>query len=176
MLANLIMTIIGPDRPGLVGSLASVIASQGGNWLESRMGHLEGQFAGILRVQVPEESVDSLLNALRGLESEKLEVIAHRGESIEASASLLRSFSLEVIGHDRPGIVREITGTLARFRINVEELETERSSAPMTGGMLFQARARIVLPADCPESLVRSELEKIASDLMVELRLGENAG
>ena len=174
MLSHLIMTIIGPDRPGLVTSLASVVAAHGGNWLECRMSHLEGQFAGILRVQVPEDSVDSLLDALRRLESEKLTVIAHRGDPSASALTPSRSLALEVIGHDRPGIVREITRTLARFRANVEELETDRSSAPMTGEMLFHARARIVLPDACAESAVREELERIAADLMVELRLEQD--
>src|SRR4051812_3506563 len=40
----LVMTIIGPDRPGLVELLASLVAEHGGNWLESRMSHLAGQF------------------------------------------------------------------------------------------------------------------------------------
>ena len=50
---NLVLTLIGPDRPGLVEAVAQPIAANGGNWLESRMAHLGGKFAGILRVDVP---------------------------------------------------------------------------------------------------------------------------
>ena len=171
MSSNLVMTIIGPDRPGLVESLASTIAAHGGNWLESRMEHLGGQFAGILRVQVSEESVEPMTRALRELESNQVSVVVNRGASSEISDSGGTALNLEVIGHDRPGIISEITRVLAGFKVNVQELETERLSAPMSGEMMFQARARITLPRSCEESEVRAELEHIASDLMVELRL-----
>lgn len=171
MLAHLVMTIIGPDRPGLVESLASTIQAHGGNWLESRMGHLGGQFAGILRVQVEEGSVATMTDALRALESNQLRVVINRGAESDVLEQKVNALNLEVIGHDRPGIVSEITRVLAGFRINVESLETERLSAPMSGEMLFQARARIDLPSDCLEEEVRHTLEEIASDLMVELRL-----
>jgi glycine cleavage system regulatory protein len=135
------------------------------------MGHLGGQFAGILRVQVDADSVDAMTDALRALESSELKVVVHRGDGPDAAEPGIAALSLEVIGHDRPGIVSEITRVLAGFEVNVEALETERLSAPMSGEMLFQARARIVLPPDCRVADVRSKLEEIASDLMVELRL-----
>jgi len=171
MPSNLVMTIICPDRSGLVESLASTIAAHGGNWLESRMGHLGGQFAGILSVQVPEESIEPMTRALRELESNQVSVVVNRGASSEVADSTQTALNLEVIGHDRPGIVSEITRVLAGFKINVAELETECLSAPMSGEMMFQARARISLPQSCDEGDVRAELEHIASDLMVELRL-----
>lgn len=174
MQSHLVMTIIGPDRPGLVESLATTIKAHGGNWLESRMGHLGGQFTGILRVQAAEESIESMIEALRALESSELRVVVHRGATSETTTGAFNVLNLEVIGHDRPGIVSEIARILAGFQINVETLETERISAPMSGELLFQARARIGLPADCPEEEVRRKLEEIASDLMVELRLEQD--
>ena len=77
MLATLVMTVIGPDRPGLVQLLATRVADHGGNWLESRMCRLGGQFAGLLRVEVAEEQSDALRRALAGLEAEGLNVIVH---------------------------------------------------------------------------------------------------
>src|SRR5687767_1257520 len=77
MLATLVMTVIGADRPGLVQMVASRVADHGGNWLESRMCRLGGQFAGILRVEVPVERRDDLVNALRTLEVDGLRVIIH---------------------------------------------------------------------------------------------------
>ena len=171
MPSNLVMTITAPDRPGLVESLASTITAHGGNWLESRMGHLGGQFAGILRIQVPEESVEPMTRALSELESNQVCVVVDRDVPSEVTDPAQTALNLEVIGHDRPGIVSEISRVLAGFKINVEELETECLSAPMSGEMMFQARARITLPQSCVESEVRAELEHIASDLMVELRL-----
>ena len=82
MEALLVMTIIGRDRPGLVDSVAQVVAAHGGNWLESRMSRLGGHFAGILRVSVPSDRQPALGNALRQLQSAGLSVVVHRDEAM----------------------------------------------------------------------------------------------
>ena len=60
------MTVIGPDRTGLVDAVAALVTEHGGNWLESRMSRLGGHFAGILRVEAPEEREKGLVAALEG--------------------------------------------------------------------------------------------------------------
>ena len=73
----LVMTVIGEDRPGLVDSVAGIVAEQGGNWLESRMSRLGGQFAGILRVQISAEKEAALVRSLKHLETEGLSIVVH---------------------------------------------------------------------------------------------------
>jgi glycine cleavage system regulatory protein len=78
---------------------------------------------------------------------------------------------LELIGLDRPGLVREISQLLARHDVNVEELITDRTSAPMSGEMLFRANARLKVPAHIDAVHLRGSLERLASDLTVEIKL-----
>jgi glycine cleavage system regulatory protein len=156
--------------------VAEVIAGHGGNWLESRMAHLAGKFAGILRVEVPPAQVAPLSVALAGLQERGLRVIAEPSEAGEPPAmDQARTMDLELVGLDRPGIVREISQILARSGANVEELSTNRSSAPMSGEMLFSAKTRVRLPAHADVARLRAGLERMASDLMVEIRLVETA-
>jgi glycine cleavage system regulatory protein len=180
MLATLVMTVIGADRPGLVKMVASRVADHGGNWLESRMCHLGGQFAGILRVEVAPERRGEVLDALRALEAEGLRVIIHaedgtemaeRGNGAGTGAGGGSLATVELVGSDRPGILRSISGVFAAHGINVEDLASERVNAPMDGGQLFQARATVYVPASVKISDVRADLEKIAADLMVDLKL-----
>src|SRR2546429_5453896 len=77
MQLSLVMTVIGRDKPGLVDSLAGIVAEHGGNWLESRMSRLGGQFAGILRVQVPAEKEATLVGALQQIQPAGLYVLGH---------------------------------------------------------------------------------------------------
>jgi glycine cleavage system regulatory protein len=116
----LVMTIIGADRPGLVESVAAIVTEHGGNWLESRMARLGGQFAGILRVEVATERESALRSALKQAESRGLTVVV-QPDQVPATASAARLSSLDIVGQDRPGIVRQISGTLARHGVNVEE-------------------------------------------------------
>ena len=170
MQVPLVMTVIGKDRTGLVESLARLVAEHDGNWLESRMCRLGGEFAGILRIHVPAEKQSALLRALKELQTQGLNVVACADQS-SADASQANLTSLEIVGHDRPGIIREITRALAGQGVNVEELSSECVSAPMSGEPLFRARARLRLPARCDTAALRKELEKIASDLMVDISL-----
>ena len=168
----LVMTIIGQDRPGLVDSVAGLVAEHGGNWLESRMSRLGGQFAGILRVEVPSGNEAALAAALKKLESRGLSVVVHPDQATMPVASARQSV-LEIVGQDRPGIVREISHALVSFGVNVEELETECASAAMSGETLFKARARLSIPEACDVARIRQQLERIAADLIVEISLAE---
>ena len=168
----LVMTIIGQDRPGLVESVAALVAEHGGNWLESRMSRLGGQFAGILRVEAPDENEPALVVALQKLQSRGLTVVVHPDQPKPLPATA-RQTVLEIVGQDRPGIVRQISHALASLGVNVEELQTECASAAMSGETLFKARARLSLPESCTTAQVREKLERIAADLIVEISLAD---
>lgn len=167
---SVVMTLIGEDRPGLVDSVATIVAAHGGNWLESRLSRLGGQFAGIVHIELPAGAEPALTRALQGLSAEGLIVTVHPDRSQPASRPQ-RLNLLEIVGQDRPGIVRQISHALAGFGVNVEELHTECSSAAMSGEPLFKARARLNIPDSCNVAELRQTLEKIAADLIVDISL-----
>jgi glycine cleavage system regulatory protein len=106
---------------------------------------------------------------LRGLSAQGLNIVVHSEPVVSSGPAPVTV--LEVVGQDRPGIVRQISEALARFKVNVEELETERSSAAMSGEMLFKARARLSIPPTCDLGKLRDTLERIAADLIVDVTL-----
>jgi glycine cleavage system regulatory protein len=168
MRVTLVLTLIATDRPGLVDAIASVIGDHEGNWLESRMSRLGGQFAGILRVELPAGQQAALEAALRQLDAHGLHVAIQPGAPAgEPGSGELRI--LEVVGHDRPGIVRQISHALAQRGVNVEEFSSEVASAAMSGEPLFRARAKVRLPSGLDWDALQAELEGIAADLIVEL-------
>jgi glycine cleavage system regulatory protein len=166
----LVMTVLGKDRTGLVESIARLVAEHGGNWLESRMCRLGGEFAGILRVHIPAEKRAALEQALAKLNDLSIVV---RSDEAPRAAGESHLATLEVVGPDRPGIVREITHALAAQGVNVEELSTECVSAPMSGEALFQASAMLLLPAGVSVSALRQALEQAVTGLTVEVTLAE---
>ena len=172
MQITLVMTIIGPDRTGLVESVARTVADHGGNWLESRMCRLGGEFAGLLRIEIPVENKSSLLAALQKLQQNGLQIVIRANEP-DLNSVTGRQTKLEIVGSDRPGIVRDITSALARANVNVEEFSSELVSAPMSGEALFKASARLQLPERCDLAALKKDLEKIAADLLVDVSFGE---
>ena len=169
---DVVLTLIGTDRPGLVGSVAAIVASHGGNWLESRMTRLGGKFAGILRAELPEQRVAAALRALANLETDGIKVVAETEPREDREPAVGQvGMALDVLGVDRPGIVREIAQLLAEVGVNVEELATDRRSAPMSGEILFEARAHVHVPASTDRAALRARREQVAKDLMVDVRI-----
>jgi glycine cleavage system regulatory protein len=167
---SLVLTLLGADRPGLVERLSEVLTAHGGNWVESRMAHLAGQFAGILRLELPSQAVESFGRDCAALGSEGLKVSIAES-TLGASSADRRVLKLELVGQDRPGIVREISRALAQHGINVEELSTGVESAPMSAELLFFAKARLSVPLDTSTERLRRLLEPIGNDLMVDIAL-----
>ncbi|AYC31204.1 ACT domain-containing protein [Pseudomonas cavernae] len=166
---HLVLTVIAQDQPGLVERIAKCIAEHGGNWLESRMARMAGQFAGILKISVPAEAYDELVDALQALQGEGIRVLLAES-GIEPSCTW-KPIHLDLVGNDRPGIVRDITRLLSEHGINIESLVTEVLPAPMSSEPLFHAEAILAVPLTLSLELLQTRLETLADDLMVELNL-----
>jgi glycine cleavage system regulatory protein len=168
----LVLTVLGDDRPGLVESVAQIIATHGGNWLESRMARLAGKFAGILRASVPDVQAEALTMALQGLAAQGLRLLIEWSPS-DAPAQNYRQFTLDLMGSDRVGIIRDISHALAQRGINIDALDTAYMSAPMTGEMLFKATAQLSVPLHVMIVELQEGLERLAHDLMVDITLAD---
>lgn len=169
---SLVITLIGPDRPGLVGKVSDIVRQNNGNWLESRMAHLAGQFAGIVLVDVTDSHADSLTTALHDLNQQGLKVVVELDVVLSSSTSTSGSLvALNVVGSDRPGIVREVTQVLTANQVNVEEFTTHCSDAPMSGGRIFKVEAHLRLPEGLSLPQLQDKLEAVAADLMVDISL-----
>lgn len=170
---TLIVGFMGEDRPGIVQSLAEIVAEHGGNWLESRMNHLAGHFAGTARIEIDEARFDALRAAL---ESVRYLTVLIREPIEREGTSPIRTMYLEIVGPDRQGIVREVTHALARHVINVSQLETRVYAAAMSGGRTFEANVEVEVPENADVDAIAAQLDLIARDLGVEILLEEEPG
>lgn len=166
---SVVFTFISKDRPGLVEQVSSAIAQAGGSWQESRMTQLAGQFAGIGRVSVANEQREGLEQALRALSQEGILVSIDNSEHSAAAVKDQQTCQLHVLGNDRPGIVREVSRALKERQINVTELSSNITSAPMSGDALFDARVKADLPPGCDLDELEDALDDIAEQLSVDI-------
>ena len=171
-MATFILTVLGDDRPGLVSALSAPIKAHGASWERSQLSQLAGKFAGIVVVSVASRRLDSLAAELTALDSQGLRITLERTDE-QAPRDSLR-LNLELLGDDRPGIVAEISASLAALDVSIEELSTDVHEAPMSGGMIFEARAVLDAPLTTNTEELRSMLEGLADELMVELRLSDD--
>jgi glycine cleavage system regulatory protein len=167
---SLVISFIGDDRPGLIEQISAAVSKHEGNWLESRMSQLAGKFAGIVRVGVATEHIEGMTEALQALGSQGLSVLVEASE-VTSTSDARKILLLNMIGLDRPGIVREVSQALAKYNINVLEMTTNITNAPMTGELMFNADASIEIPLDVDIRDLHDQLEVITNDLAVEMEL-----
>lgn len=164
---DLVFTLLGPDRPGIVKDISALVREHGGNWMESSLSHLAGHFAGLVRVTVPTEKRSGLLDALSGLEGSGLKVVVadQAGPMLDEGTRV----AFELTANDRPGLIEELTGALAQLEVNVIELHTTAESAPMATEMLFVAQFDVALPANVDEEALSARLEQLSDDIMIDM-------
>ncbi len=171
MARALVLTVIGEDRPGLVEALAEVITGHEGSWDESRMARLAGHFAGVVQIHLPDERADAFIAALDRLEESGLRVSVVDSQWSLVDIDHRDTIRFELVGQDRPGIIREISSAMAALGVSVQDLRTVVESAPMSGERLFRAHAELAPPADVEVEKIRAALERLADELMVDLTL-----
>ena len=168
-MADLVLTVLGDDRPGLVQAVSAPVEEAGGSWQRSQLTRLAGKFAGVVLVSVPDDRVDEVEQAWAELSEHGLEV---RSEPASAAAPpAATTIGLHLLGDDRPGIVAEISAVLADHGVGIDEMETDVREAPMAGGMLFEIDATLSLPADLDGDDLARSLEAVAGELMVDVTL-----
>lgn len=170
MQTHLVFTVIATDRPGLVGRMADIIAAAGGNWIESSMARLGGEFAGIVRIAIEGMHADALVGELRALSADGIDITL-RSDQAGAEQSGGASAHLDLVSQDHPGILRDITRVLSAQGVSIEHLETEVVSGSMQGEALFKASADLRLPAGLQPAALSEALQETAGDLMADVTL-----
>lgn len=171
MSKTFIITFIGDDRPGLVEQLSGTIEQHGGNWQQSQLAQLGGKFAGLILVSLDRDEDKPLEEALKGLASSGLSVRVTPCTETAAAPEDGRNIALNVLGPDRPGIVREVSRALAQRRINVVEMESRVDSAAMSGELLFRARIEARVPHDTDMADLQDRLDAIANQMTLDIDL-----
>lgn len=171
MMTSIVLTIIGPDRPGLVSAVSDEAKKFGANWADSLMANLAGQFAGIVHLQVSAKNAEPLIAALTALESPGMRITAVKGGGADGAPS--RRIKLDLIGQDRPGIIHSISNQLASQGVSIEKLQTQIASGAMSGEQMFQMHAVLVVPSGLADDKLRDGLEGLANELMVDIELDQ---
>jgi methionyl-tRNA formyltransferase len=165
----LIVTVLGADRPGIVSLLSDRAQRFGASWTNSRMSHLSGEFAGMVQLEVPPESADGLIAALKDLESTGLRVAIAKSEG-KANTTGLRLMTLELVGSDQVGIVSKLTAALTARNISIEQIDT--AIAQGANQTSFKVRAEILVPKTVNDADLRSALDALAQEITVDIALG----
>ncbi len=173
-MSSLVVTLIGPDRPGLVRAVSDKAIEHCANWSDSLMANFAGQFAGIVHLQVAADKSLALQHALRALDSDALRILVTLADDLPP-APRARRIRLELIGHDRPGIIRSISTRLANQGVSIDKMKTHIASGAMSGEQMFHLDAQLTAPQELDTDLLREDLESLANELMVDITFDSGA-
>lgn len=170
-MTTLVLTLIGDDRSGLVNALAAAVVDQGGNWERSQLAELAGAFAGIVVVEVPDERTEALKAAVTSIDGLTVTIV---DADAVAAPEPDRRIHVALLGNDRPGIVKELSGVVADLGLSIEEMMTGTRDAPMAGGRLFEAELIVPITPGTDLDALRGALERLADELMVDITLEDD--
>ncbi|OOE66669.1 glycine cleavage system protein R [Salinivibrio sp. IB282] len=160
---HFVITLVGPDRAGLVDQISHTVFSHHGNWQASRLSQLPGQFAGIIHISVSDTYADALVHSLRALDGLQLLI----ADATPASPSPI-THTLSVTGNDRRGIVQTLSQLLAAHGVTINKLNTQTQSAANTGGQIFTADFYLTVPPTADINVLHEALETLSDDLIVD--------
>ena len=176
---SLIISAVGSDRPGIVSELSGAITSHGGNIEKSRMTRLGSDFTIIMLVTVDSNWQESLMVALQAIKELSITI-----KCTESSNTVITgknghvttgdNFEIALGGADNEGIVQVLSKYLAGRSINILEMETHISNAPITGTPLFNLVAIITIPDNRDLAEIQSDLTLIAKKLGVEIIVNQS--
>jgi glycine cleavage system transcriptional repressor len=170
-MVQMIVTAVGPDRPGIVGELAGFVDAAGGNLLDSRMVNLRGEFAMMILLECPPEAAKKFEQEMPKIGAGMGLTITVRPQEKRGEATRGLPYRLKTYSLDQPGIVAKLTAVLRSNGVNIEELEARQESAAFAGGALFLTEMRLTVPVDVALGKLRRELEEVGNALNCDVDL-----
>ena len=146
MSKNIVLTLTGHDKVGIVDNVTSLIAKHGGNVESSRMARLGGEFAMLVLISMAENELGGLDNDFAQLRADGYQVLLMPTEDEAGKYAGWLPYEIEVTGADHEGIIREIAHQLASQGINIESMDTSATPAPMSGTPLFMMKGIVLVP------------------------------
>ncbi len=167
---NLVLTVTGPDRVGMVEEVAGLVAARGGNVEVSRMARLGGEFAILMLVAVPDDRLDGLETDLARLSDRGYTVSTTQARAGASAHPDARRYRIAVQGADHEGIIQEVARYLSHLGINIESADSDTIPAPISGVPLFTMTAEVAVPP-APEGPVDWEtgLRELAAHQNLEV-------
>lgn len=171
MRRNIVFTLTGPDRVGLVEEVTRLMLELGGNVETSRAVRLGGEFAILMLVALPADKASELDAAFLHLTSSGYRMTVGETEAIGESSQGWLPYRIEVRGADHEGIIHDIAAGLSQRGINIESMDTGTSAASVSGAPLFHMTALVAVPQKLPEGDWLPELEEAASQANVDVNV-----
>ena len=167
---NIIITLTGADRVGIVEEVTGLLLNRGGNVEVSHMAHLASEFAILMLVSIPSEQLAGLETDMQSLIAQGYKVTTTQTKQTDAHAYPgWRPYRIEVRGADQEGIVYEIASTMKERGINIESMDMQVVQAPVSGSPLFNMKGLVAVPPSLAGEPWEAALVNVGNRLNVDI-------
>ena len=111
---NIILTVVGPDKPGIVSNISEIVKNCSGNIDKSRMVRLGDFFTIMVLVSIDENYLKQLENELNKDSNYKITIHESNNNLKESDENI---HIIHLNGIDNEGLVYEVTNELAKLSI-----------------------------------------------------------
>ncbi|HTL29047.1 MAG TPA: ACT domain-containing protein [Tepidisphaeraceae bacterium] len=170
-MSQLIITAVGPDRPGIVGELTGHLHLAGGNIVDSRMVNLRGEFAMMILLESSETDATKLTKELPAVGTKMGLTLSITPQVQAPKVAEGLHYRLKTYSMDQPGIVARLTNLLRAHGVNIEELSAWQESAAFAGSPLFMTEMALTIPPAVALRKLRADLESLCTELNCDVDL-----
>lgn len=161
-----VMSVVGPDSPGLMKLIAETTRGLDGEWITSKVMRLDGQLTAMMKVVIEEDAEDKLKSELAA-QFGNLQFFYSAAVSKEDIQT--KSISLVVDCKDRPGLTKDINTILTNLDLVVENMECNRAHVSSIGETVFTAKIALSVPEETNSEAVAEEIEALSEDVRVSV-------
>lgn len=165
MQSAFVISVLAPDRPGIIADVSGAIYELGGNLEAMSQTTIQGWFTMLTRVTFPEgvdqESVTERIEASAGCEV----MVCPDSNGAKAVQVSGEPYVLTVIGDDKPGIVRRLSCCCAERGVNIDDVWNEVREGR------FVTIFHVTVPRDVDAKDFRHDLELAGTAIGVSITL-----
>lgn len=177
---NILVTIVGHDRPGIIHQVSKALADLKCTVVEVTQTTLMGEFAGHFSCRLPldiklEKFCEDFDQALSGSGLARWITEAGRNAPAVRPEPECEPYVVTVRGKDRAGIIPEFSGAMAGFEINIDNLRSvafaDDGGPPKNGDREVVLFFELSVPRAVNQRGFRQALTLIAEELKLDMSL-----
>ena len=172
MRSYVVISSMGPDRPGLAKEIAEFFTARGINIERSRGCVLGNEFGMIILTSGKTDDIERLIKDLDSLrEKTKLEINVRKTKA-PSHRDALPSIPYKLIATsiDHPGIIHQICKSLQLRGVSIEDISTNVDNNPVTGANVFHMACYFSLPPAVKIIDLKNDFNRISDEYNIDIR------
>jgi glycine cleavage system transcriptional repressor len=172
MRSYVVISSMGPDRPGLAKEISEYFTARGINIERFRGCVLGNEFGMIILTSGKTEDIERLVNELDSLREKTGLDIYVRKTKAPSHREVLPSIPYKLVATtgDRPGIVHQICKVLYQKGINIDDLSSNVDHNPVTGASIFSMICYFSLPPAVKIIELKNDFTRIGDEHNIDIR------